>query len=517
MKKISPYLLPSVADAFFVSLLIVLSSMGLGLLNDCDTGYHIRAGEYILEHLSVPRQDMFSFLKPAPEWTAHEWLAEIPMALVHSALGLTGVVVFFAFLISLTYYLLFKFLRKNHENIILLAGMILLVVASSTFHFLARPHIFSLLFLVIWYHILDSYQYHNRNYLYFLPLISLLWVNLHGAFIIGFVLLGTYFLGNLIYYLRANTADRSLYAGRSKFLFFIGCLSLLASLVNPFGYHILLFPFDFVTNKYLIANVMEMLPTNFQDQLIYKYLFLLMLAVLLRSKKRVNVIELILILGFTYLSLYSVRHVTLYAIIVAPIMLRRLDDMMQNSKNKVILFLNKRSEKVTEVDRITRGFVWPSAALCVTVLMAALGLIQHGFDPEKKPVHAVEFLKTEPVSGNMFNNDEFGDFLIYAAYPQYRVFFDGRSDMYGVEHMKKYRKVIRLEHGWEQVLETYDIGWVFFNADSLLSRYLQERLDWHLIYADKVAHIYTRDIAEYQSLIEKYPDVEPVVSENDQK
>jgi hypothetical protein len=180
-----------------------------------------------------------------------------------------------------------------------------------------------------------------------------------------------------------------------------------------------------------------------------------MLAVLLKSKNRVNLIELFLILGFTYMSLYSVRNITLYAIIVAPIILRRLEDMMQQSQNKILLFLNTRSEKIAEVDRTTRGYVWPVFTLCVVVLLAIFGLIQHEFDPGKKPVDALEFLKTEIISGNMFNNDEFGDYIIYSAYPEYRVFFDGRSDMYGVEHMKNYYKVTQLKHGWEDVLETH--------------------------------------------------------------
>jgi hypothetical protein len=242
-----------------------------------------------------------------------------------------------------------------------------------------------------------------------------------------------------------------------------------------------------------------------------------MLAVLLKSEKRVNVIELILILGFTYMSLYSVRNIPLFAIIVAPIIIKRLDAMMQNSKNKVVLFLNAKSQNIAETDRTTRGVAWPVLTLCVVVIFVSLGMVQHSFDPEKKPVEAVKFLKTEPVSGNMFNNDEFGDYVIYAAYPEYRVFFDGRSDMYGVEHMKDYFKVTGLQHGWEDVFETYDIRWVFFDADSLLSRYLLERPDWHLIYADKVAHIYVQDIPEYQYLIEKYPDVVPVVVEEDSK
>jgi hypothetical protein len=74
-------------------------------------------------------------------------------------------------------------------------------------------------------------------------------------------------------------------------------------------------------------------------------------------------------------------------------------------------------------------------------LLTITGAVEHYFDPNKKPVAAVKFLKDEHIPGNMFNNDEFGDYLIYAAYPQYRVFMDGRSDMYGVDHVRQYIKV----------------------------------------------------------------------------
>ena len=73
MKKYTSYLIPSFADIFFISILAVFSlNLGQRLLADSDTGYHIRAGEYILENLSIPRVDMFSFLDPSPAWTAHE-------------------------------------------------------------------------------------------------------------------------------------------------------------------------------------------------------------------------------------------------------------------------------------------------------------------------------------------------------------------------------------------------------------------------------------------------------------
>jgi hypothetical protein len=511
MKRITPYLLPSVADIFFAILLVVLSSnLGQNLLNDGDTGYHIRAGEYILETRSIPKVDSFSFLDPPPAWTAHEWLSEVVMAKAHDAQGLTGVVIFFSFIIAMTYYLFFQFLRKDCDNILLLAGMVILVIVSSMIHFLARPHVLSLLFLVIWYHILDIYQYKNKNYLYILPLLTLVWVNLHGGFIIGFVLLGTYFTGNLLYSFLKKISDKQVHAAKSKSFLIVTFICLFASFINPFGYRILFFPFDFITNKYLIGHVGEFLPTSFQDFLLYKYLFLIMIAVLMASKSRLNLIELLLVLGFTYMSLYSARYIPLFAIIVVPIIIKRLDPMLRESNNRVILFLNRKSRSFAETEETTRGYLWPALSLFLVILLAVSGNIKHAFNPEKKPVVAVEFLQQEHIPGNMFNNDEFGDYIIYAAYPEYRVFIDGRSDMYGVDHVKKYYKVIRLEQGWENVLETHDIQWIFYNADSLLSRYLMERQDWHLVYADKVAHIYVRAIQEYDYLINKCRDVEPV-------
>ncbi|MBN1545208.1 MAG: hypothetical protein JW902_00955, partial [Syntrophaceae bacterium] len=174
-------------------------------------------------------------------------------------------------------------------------------------------------------------------------------------------------------------------------------------------------------------------------------------------------------------------------------------------------FLTKRAGNIAAAEARAKGYIWPILIVLIVFVMGIVGIVEYKFDSKKQPVAAVEFLLQEHIPGNMFNNDEFGDYLIYAAYPQYKVFFDGRSDMYGTAHTKKYLKVARLENKWEEVIAEYDIGWVFYNADSLVSRYLMERPDWRLIYADKVAHIYVRNKLEYQNLIGKYPEVVPVI------
>jgi hypothetical protein len=111
------------------------------------------------------------------------------MATLFRASGLTGVVIFFAVLLSLTHWLLFQSLRLRFSDIFLCVVITFVATASSSIHWLARPHAFSLLFVVIWCHCLDQFQHTNRNALPYLPPLMIIWVNLHGGFIIGLLLL----------------------------------------------------------------------------------------------------------------------------------------------------------------------------------------------------------------------------------------------------------------------------------------------------------------------------------------
>jgi hypothetical protein len=81
-------------------------------LRDGDTGYHIQTGEFIIQNWNIPKQDIFSFRTPLIPWTAHEWLSEVIMAAIHSVTGLTGIVIFFSFIVASTYLLLYRLVRR---------------------------------------------------------------------------------------------------------------------------------------------------------------------------------------------------------------------------------------------------------------------------------------------------------------------------------------------------------------------------------------------------------------------
>lgn len=511
-KRLSLFIIPSLADVVFLFILLLLAIFqGNSLLHDGDTGYHIRAGEFIIETWSVPQHDIFSFHTPAIPWTAHEWLSEVVMAILHQWFGLTGVVIFFSCLIASIYYLMFRQLRKDDGNIFAVVVIVILVFATSHLHWLARPHIFSLLLLVIWYRILDNYEYRGINQLYVLPPLMVLWVNLHGGYITGIILLGIYCFGSLVSCCFNDTTSHTKTLRRFNGYIILLCICLAATLINPYGYHIILFPFNLVGNKYLMANVNEFLSPNFHQLLIFKYLLLLTIALLSCSKKRLNVIELMLVLFFTNMALISIRHVTLFSIVVAPIILKRADELIEFSDVSVVRFFKQRAAGIAEIDGAAKGFFWPLAGLAIVLLLAVQGAISFKFDENIKPVAAVEFFKKEKLPGNMFTNDEFGDYIIYAAWPEYKVFIDGRSDMYGVEKIKEYYKITRIESDFEEILEKYQIDWVMYDADSILSRYLKSSQGWSLIYSDNVAHIYVRDRPQFENLLEKYKNVEPVL------
>lgn len=515
--KIICFLTPSIASFVFIAVFLsqTIQTSG-GLLQDCDTAYHLRAGEYILNTLSIPKYDPFSFHSPAPPWIAHEWLSEVIMNSIFRFSGLTGIVIFFSILISFVYYFLFKILRSLKANIIIAAIVIIFAIATSQMHWLARPHIFSMLFILIWYYVLDTFQYNKRTKILYLQIpLMLLWVNMHAGFIIGFVFNGIYLFGNMTEFIFSRIPERNLPKKKAIFLGIISVACFIVSLVNPYGHKILLFPLKLVSEKFIIDNIGEFISPNFHSlwAIPFEIFLLFTLAVFAYSKRRLNLIEILLLILFMHLSLFSARYIPLFCIIATPIIIKQLKHVMETSNGKFSSFLKTKGNSFSEIDASGNHFIWPAMTLLIVVLLSFYGLLEHNFDADKKPVAASKFLEKEYIQGNMFNMDEFGDYIIYRNYPRYKVFIDGRIDMYGVKMLKEYNKVIGFESGWEKILGKYNIKWVIYDSSSPLSRYLKQNKNWHFIYSDKVASIFLKETPENHRLIQKYRSVKLFVGD----
>jgi hypothetical protein len=463
--------------------------------------------------MSVPKYDIFSYISPPLSWTAHEWLSEVIMATVHKFFGLTGIVIFFSFMIAVMSSLLFTVLKAHKKDILITVFITAFIIVITRIHWLARPHIFSLLLFLLWYYVLDAYQYREKNYLYLLPLVMLIWVNLHGSFIIAFAMTGFFFFGNFVRMIEPGHNEKVMSGNKAKWLGLIIIICLVVSLVNPYGYHILRFPFQLMSSTFIMNNVSEFVSSPLYRFAPFTIFLYLMIGVFAVSKLRMNLIEVLLIVLFTHLAFYSVRFVPLFAFISAPILLKRLDNLFDNNRFTIFTLIKNVAHKITSIDSSAKGFLWPVIVFSLVCIFWLNGAKKYSFDDKTKPVQASEFLKTERLSGNMFNHREFGDYLIYALWPQYRVFADGRSDMYGEERLKAYFKVERIEPGWREILNQYEINWIIHESNSMLSTVLLEKKDWALIYTDNVANIFMRNTPGNRYIINKYKSIiETVIS-----
>jgi len=501
--RASAFLLPSIGNLVFVAILFVLIfRVGNGLLNDGDTGYHIRTGELIAQDWRVPYTDPFSYHMPPLRWTAHEWLSELIMALIARGFGVTGVVVFFSFILAIAHWLLYRSLRRLSDDVLLCALVTLLACVTSSTHWLARPHVFSLLFTVIWCDRLNRFQAEQRHAFILLPAMMLIWVNLHGGYFIGLVLTAVYFAGSWVEAMAAPS-EKARRKTKSLLALLIACVA--ASMINPHGPKILEFPLRLAADHFVMDQVTEFQSPNFHDFLPFKYMLLALIAALALSRSGLSVTDAGLAALLSYMALYSVRHVSLFAIVLAPVLLKATARALDRLPPVIFRFYQIRSQNMKAVDAAVNGLVWPLAAVMLVSTLAASGAVRYRFDESIFPVKAVEFLKREPIPGRMFNNDEFGDYLIFAAWPAYRVYIDGRSDMYGKKYGGDYLKVARLLPGWKEVLKKYDIGWIIFDTQSPLSAALYDQNDWRAIYSDALATIFVKNEPRYAALLAKYP------------
>lgn len=486
----------------FVSLVLF---GGDKMLADGDTGWHIRAGEIMLKEHRILRQDMFSFHSPTLPWVAHEWLSEVIMAVVSWAGGLTGIVIFFAFILALTYWILYLRLLAASDNIIFASLLTSLVALASLFHWYARPHIFSLLIITIWFWLLDAFQTENKKTsLYIFPALSLIWTNLHGAFILGPMLLMVYGIGNYIGSIWPNSGLETTDACRKKgnVLMATTLVCVIASCINPIGYHIYEVPFYAVKIANDISS--EFFSPNFHQLLILEALLVIYVLSLIIFKTGLDIIETGILLLLLCMALYSVRHAPLFAIGTSFIVSRKLKLFLPENLAAFNLWFSKKASAFRKIDSKTGGAIWIAIALFAVIYKNAEGSLQWDFSKKEKPVAAVQFMKGAHLAGNGFHYDEWGDYLIYDAYPQYRVFIDSRHDMYGKTILQDMVDTIGPKESWKNIIEKYKIGWMLLPKDAPLVAVLYEIKDWHLIYADDVARIFARDSDGNQIVIQNH-------------
>ena len=487
-------LIPSFSDCFFVAVLVWLFVAGASgwkaLLMDGDTGWHIRAGQYILDHGVIPRQDLFSYSKPGAPWFAWEWLSDVILALLFGLAGLKGIVLFAGVMIAGISTILLRYTLWLGANSLTALLITLLAVGSSSMHFLARPHLFTLFLLPICLWLLQRDRIQRTGWVWILVPLTALWANLHGGFMVFLVCLALLVVGCAVES-RVRGSGGS-YTQRYLALFAACCA---VTVLNPYGVHLHAHIWQYLRSDWIRNLVQEFQAPTFRNegQLQFEILLILGLltagVLLLRGK----ITETLWLLFLAHSSLTSVRHAPLYALVAAPLLASVLSGWCK--RHAMLAGVRSSGRILFQLGEDLRpGFMRTSVWLGVPVLALALTNAPiawpHDFPREAFPTGLIQRNERLLSTGRVFTSDQWGDYLIYLYYPKQKVFFDGRSDFYGEDLGKEYLALLEGSHRARSIIRERRFDVMLVPAEWPLVDVLKREPGWRVIEETKQAVLF---------------------------
>jgi hypothetical protein len=451
---------------------------------DNDVWWHLKTGQFIVSNLKIPFTDPFSYTIAGKPWISFEWLSEGLLFIVSSISGLAGLTIFKAFLVSLLFLILIKTNKGSNR-------FVLLVILGISFFALRdglreRPQIFSYLFTALFILIL---RLKSSKQIYLLPALQILWANLHGAScFVGFGLTAIYML------------FEESYSFKTKVI--VTASVFLAIFINPHTYKVLLYLFVFF-NEGFNKLILEYQSPQF-NIIFFPYFILVIMTLsvffLDEEKSMTDILTVGISLAASFLA---IRNIPLFVIMAGPV-----------TAYKTTKILKKRLPDIfkNEYQRLNNGFLFnlliSSIFLCVFYASSKAIDINNkyafGVGDSHRVKKAAEFVQVHKIQGNIFNDYDFGGYLIYKLYPEQKVFVDGRLVEYGFNFVKDSFYYFKPEV-WAKLDRQYSFNAAVIAQESYYpAKIFDEDKIWALVYWDDNTLVYVRNNIQNSSLIRSF-------------
>jgi hypothetical protein len=465
-------------NVFLAMLALGLFALAARNVIDPDVGWHLKTGQYIVEHKSVPHTDPFSYTRGGEPWVAHEWLTDLLLYGLERTAGFGALIIVFAAIISGTFFLLY--LRCGRDPFV--AGVAALFAAWATMPLWGvRPQVLSLLLTSLWLLILERSDRNPKLLWWTLPL-TLLWVNLHAGFALGLALSAMFLAAGLVER-RLGYSDQT--EPHLRTAAFILLLDFLLVPLNPNGLKLFSYPIETLRSSAMQSYIAEWASPNFHRAEYWPFLLLILgtLAALGWSRLRVRPRALLLLLVSLYAGLCSIRLMPLFILIAVPFFCQAFGtrgEIRPESRGR---------------PRISRSFMNAVIVLGMATFAGVhvTQVIERQPQAERQafPAGAVAFLQAHPSSGHIFNHYDWGGYLIWKLYPAIPVFIDGRADLYGQPLLGDFADAYQLKAAWRQTLQRWNIEAVIVPEDSALATGLRASPGWTVAYQDAQAVVLT--------------------------
>ena len=464
------------------SLLAVLATLTVqSRFDDPDTWWHLKLGQFVWNTHTAPRVDLFSYTTNHHATIPHEWLGELSIFAAYHWNGYSGLMLWlclFSAALLIAGYALCALYSGNAKVAFLGA---ILVWLFSTVGLAIRPQMIGYLLLIVELLLIHLGRTRSARWFFGLPPLFALWINIHGSFFLGLVLIGAFLFSSFFEFQLGGLVARRWQSDTRRALALAFGLSLIALFLNPDGIRQILYPLDAMLRQHvLLANVEEYQPLSLASArgLGLAAVFVGILLLVMARRAEIFWDELLLLLMGAWLAVSHQRLLFAFGILAAPTVVRQLSNSWEGYTSKKDI----------------------PGANAFLVLLSALS-IWWAFPnrqslemqvEEKSPVRAVEYIQSHHLSGPMLNEFRYGGYLMWAA-PEHPVLLDGRADVYdwtGV--LAEFGRWATLQESPNQLLEKYKIGFCLLSPNSPMVQVLPLLPAWKLVYSDSNAVIFQR-------------------------
>lgn len=477
-----PHSLVSLAFIFFC---IVYLTNHERMYKDPDTGWHLMAGEIILETGEIPLKDPISYTSGDYPWYNMAWAFDVVIHLIDRAAGLPFLAVVMMVLLAGVMAATMALCLRGGGGFIASVIVVTLAGIMMTVGLLVRPHILTYI-LVLVYFFICRYRPREWPIHWILPALMVLWVNGHGGYLAGFSVIGAFGLEALL------KKDWFMF----RRLFLAGVLCIFATLLNPLGPEIYTAAWRSL-GGILKHELTEWRPINvLQLSPITAFLLIFMLVHNMRET-RIGIAERVLAFVWFFCAVNSIRHLPIFALLSAPYMAMMLTRFLHEEPHTGAFWVRKDHSFMQDMEKPGfRRCVW-GLALLMPVFMATPPLRQAviggeiGFPVEKYPEEEVAYILEHHPEKRFLNHYNVGGGITYLSNNKIQTFIDSRAETaHPPEVVSDYLDYHYKKPGWEKILGKYEIDGIMMPKNGESIPYL-DRLDgWELVFEGRSQRIY---------------------------
>jgi len=464
----------------FASALVCLAVLtARSRFNDPDLWWHLRTGQIIWTSRAIPRTDLLSFTTGQHAWVPHEWLAQLSMYAAWKVADYSGLMLWFCLFAAtlLVVQYVACWLYSGSAKVAFFGALV--TWFFSTVGFAIRPHMLGYTLLVCELLILHLGRSRDRRWYFLLPPLFAIWVNSHGSFSFGIIVLAAVMISGFVNANAGLVISRQFDPSHRKMLLWSSALSIAALFANPVGWTLLAYPLRTIFDRRMqLDAVAEWQKLSFDDSRAFGLLALaggIVLIVLVR-KIEMYLDEVVLLAIAFILAVLHQRLLFAWGIIAAPILCRQLAALAHQSQSVRIL-----PNAILTLASFTVVFLaFPAKTGLVAQVTAG------------NPVQAVEFIGRTHLSGRILNEYTYGGYLTWAL-PEQKVFIDGRADVYAWTGVfQDYGAWATLSADPNDLLDKYQIDFCLLSRAAPLVRVLRYLPGWRELYSDSKSVIFVR-------------------------